>query len=289
MADLSSEHLLGSSAQVDGRYSIHWVLGRGGSATVYEAHDQFLDQRVALKLLHSTPSSSLDADRLRQEIRIARSIRHLNVVRIEDSGAWLGRPYYTMELIEGAPLQYSIPTGEAAALGFVASAARGLGAVHRAGVLHRDIKPANLQVTPRGRVIVMDFGSARCDELDLVKTAAHKVVGTLRYMSPERLKGRRFECAGSDLWSLGIVLLELLTGVPVFEGDTPLEIMSSIQVAQVRHLESRLSGLTDPTKDLVRALLQRDPEARPSADRAAELASAAGGAIELQGCHAIGG
>ena len=225
-----------------GPYEILTPLGAGGMGEVWKARDPKLDRFVAIKVL--PPDFAADADRLRrfqQEARVVASLSHPHVVHVYEAGEFEGAPYLVMELLEGETLRErlrgkAIPPRRAAEL--VRDVALGLAAAHSKGILHRDLKPENIFLMKDGRVKVLDFGlaKARVASTDSrVETAAFtaavsepgQVVGTSGYMSPEQVRGEVLD-ARSDLFSLGVVLWEMVTGDRPFKGDSSIEVMHAI-------------------------------------------------------------
>ncbi len=209
-----------------GRYCILRRLGRGGMGTVYLAHDTQLDRRVALKVPHLRPGRDQDLlQRFYREARAASTLDHPNLCRVYDAGAIDGTPYLSMAYIEGRPLadevraRGSFPQRAAAAL--VRKLALALEAAHRAGVVHRDLKPSNVMLTQRGEPVVTDFGLARRDHPDDRRlTASGQLLGTPAYMAPEQVRGDTAAAGPAcDVYALGVILYELLTGRPPFRGS----------------------------------------------------------------------
>ena len=208
----------------EGRYRLVRRLGVGGMGEVWEADDSVLGRRVALKVLvderRTTPRATR---RFVREARATAKLTHPNVTRIYDFGRDGGLPYLVMELLEGDTLADRLadgpmPPAEAARIG--AAVADALDAAHSRGIIHRDIKPSNVLLTPAGEVKVMDFGiAAAADETH--STTGSGLYGTAAYISPERAAGQAATPA-ADLYSLGAVLYELLTGRPPFLGDSPV-------------------------------------------------------------------
>jgi serine/threonine-protein kinase len=212
-----------SAPRIGGRYRLGDAIGRGGMSTVYRAHDDQLDRPVALKRLRpELDEQHRFATRFAGEARRAGSISHPNVVALYDVGVDEA-PYIVMELVEGGDLAALLRRegrlGPERAARLAADAAAGLQAAHDAGVIHRDVKPGNILLGPDGRAMVTDFGIARATGEDtLTRTGA--VLGSVDYFSPEQTRGERAG-ARSDVYALGVVLYELLTGVRPFGGDTP--------------------------------------------------------------------
>ena len=207
------------------RYEILQLLGEGGMGAVYRARDTELDRVLALKVIR--PELARNAQilqRFKQELILARQVTHRNIIRIFDLGHADGTRFITMEYIEGEDLFHiltqrgKLPAPEAAAI--ILQVARGLEAAHAEGVVHRDLKPQNIMLDPQGKVSVMDFGIARSvDAASMTRTGA--LMGTPTYMSPEQAQGQKVD-ARSDLYMLGIIFYELLTGTPPFDADNPM-------------------------------------------------------------------
>ncbi len=222
------------AGQKIGAYEILRVLGQGGMGTVYLAEDHSLDRRVALKILppHFADDPEIVA-RFQREARALAKVRHPNLMHIYTVGEHEGRPYFAMEYIKGSTLNTilakagRIPAEQAAHI--AAEVMSALDKVHQAGIVHRDIKAGNIMIDEDGRAVLMDFGLAR-QAHDAALTGDHTVLGTPNYMSPEQAKGERVD-ARTDIYSLGIVLYEMLTGAPPFKGKTSFEILR-------QHIES---------------------------------------------------
>ena len=205
------------------RYEILQRLGEGGMGAVYKARDSELERLVALKVIRPDLAGNPEIlRRFKQELILARQVTHKNVIRIFDLGMAEGRKFITMDYIEGRDLKSilvergKLPPEEAASI--IVQVCRGLEAAHTEGVVHRDLKPQNIMVDANGRVWVMDFGLARSMEMaGLTRTGA--LMGTPDYMSPEQARGEKVD-ARSDLFSLGIILYEMLTGRLPFQADT---------------------------------------------------------------------
>lgn len=233
----SWEEALGKSAslklspgfEIAQRYRIVGLLGRGGMGTVYRAHDRELNREVALKLLNSEIAQQKTAlERFKQEIQLSSQITHKNVLRVYDLGAHESLRFLTMQFVEGEDLaslllrEGRLPLPRVIAV--FRQIAMGLQAAHEIGVIHRDLKPQNIMVDRADRVYVTDFGLAKLQEASGM-TETGTLFGTPRYMSPEQVKGETLD-ARSDIYSLGVMLYELLTGEIPFSGGTPYEVMA---------------------------------------------------------------
>jgi serine/threonine protein kinase/tetratricopeptide (TPR) repeat protein len=256
------------------RYRIEVLLGRGGMGTVYRAFDEAVDEIVALKTLdHYASADPAQVERFKREVRLARRVTHQNVARTYDLGAHGGRHFLTMEYIDGRSLRGWISEGltTAAALDVAIQTAAGLSAAHQAGVVHRDLKPSNVMVDVHGRAVITDFGIARmAHEQTLQQTGG--LLGTPAYMAPEQVEGRPID-ARTDLYALGLILIEMLSGRRPFSGDNPF----SLAMARLRVDVPDLRGMPEIPGillDTIERAVQRDPDKRYAsvAEFAAELA-----------------
>ncbi len=210
-----------------GRYQVIEELGRGGMGKVYKALDTELNEKIALKLLRPEVSADEEAiERFRNELKMARQISHKNVCRMYHLTKEEGNYYLTMEYVPGEDLKRLIrkvgqmPVGRA--ISIAKQIGEGLSEAHNLGIVHRDLKPQNIMVDEGGNVRIMDFGIAR-SLLTKGLTAAGMMVGTPEYMSPEQVEGKPVD-QRSDIYSLGIILYEMVTGHVPFEGDTPFAV-----------------------------------------------------------------
>jgi serine/threonine protein kinase len=261
-----------------GRYRIDRVLGRGGMAVVYLARDEELHRRVAVKVLadHLVGDQSFRA-RFLQESRLASRLSHPNVVQVYDAGDADGRPYIVMEYVPGGTVAQRDGLTWEPTVALALQACAGLQHAHDAGLVHRDVKPANLLVRDDDVLKIADFGIARAAELTRL-TSHGTVLGTAAYLSPEQAAGEEVTAA-ADIYSLGAVLYELLTGRTPFEFDSLAELaalQAGGQIAPVRDLEP---SVPEPVEAAVMHALARDPRFRPAS--AAELANELARASEL--------
>ncbi len=253
----------------DGRYRIQRKLGAGGMADVYLAEDQELGRRVAIKILNSRHGNDDQfIERFRREAKNAAALNHPNIVSIYDRGEAEDTYYIAMEFLDGRTLKELIVSRGAAPINVAIEYARqilsALRFAHRHGIVHRDIKPHNVLVDGEGRVKVTDFGIARAGTSQM--TEAGSIVGTAQYLSPEQARGTEVD-PRSDLYSLGIVLYELLTGKTPFDGETPVEIAMK-HLSNAPKPPSKLRPDIPPELDMVvlRALAKNPDDRYQSAD-----------------------
>src|SRR5512133_2904192 len=253
----------------DGRYRIVRKLGTGGLANVYLAEDEVLGRRVAIKILNDRHAGDDQfVERFRREAKNAASLSHPNIVSIYDRGESEGAYYIAMEYLDGRSLKELIvsrgPAPIPIAIDYARQILAALRFAHRHGVIHRDIKPHNILVDSEGHVKVTDFGIARAEQAGASAqqmTEAGSIIGTAQYLSPEQARGTRVDKT-SDLYSLGIVLYELLTGTVPFSGETPVEIA-------MKHLSAIPDPPSERRQDVPHALdmvvlraLAKDPRDR---------------------------
>jgi eukaryotic-like serine/threonine-protein kinase len=210
-----------------GRYQIIEELGKGGMGKVYKVFDQEVQGKMALKLIKPEVSADKNTiDRFRNELKIARDVSHKNICRMYDLGREAGSYFITMEYVSGEDLKSFIRRSRQLVVGTAIFIARqvcdGLAEAHRVGVVHRDLKPGNIMIDREGNAKIMDFGIARSISVKGI-TGAGVMIGTPEYMSPEQVEGKEVD-ARSDIYSLGIILYEMLTGQVPFEGDTPFTV-----------------------------------------------------------------
>jgi serine/threonine-protein kinase len=253
----------------DGRYRIIRKLGSGGMANVYLAEDQELGRRVAIKILNDRHANDDQfVERFRREAKNAAGLSHPNIVSIYDRGEAEGTYYIAMEFLDGRSLKELIvsrgPAPVHVAIDYARQILDALRFAHRNGIVHRDIKPHNVIVDAEGRVKVTDFGIARAGASQMTEVGS--IIGTAQYLSPEQAKGAPVDQT-SDLYSVGIVLYELLTGKVPFTGDTPVE----IAMKHISAIPEQLSAIRDDIppdldKVVLRALAKTPEERYPSAE-----------------------
>lgn len=219
--------MLTTGATFAGRYQVIEELGEGGMGKVYKVLDKEIEARIALKLIK--PEVAADPktiERFRNELKTARDISHKNVCRMYHLGRHEGNHYITMEFVDGEDLKSTIrrvgPLGAEKAVAIAHQVCEGLAEAHRMGVVHRDLKPANIMIDKDGSAKIMDFGIARSIKAKGL-TGPGIMIGTPEYMPPEQTEGKEVDHR-SDIYSLGVILFEMLTGNLPFEGDTPLSI-----------------------------------------------------------------
>jgi HAMP domain-containing protein/predicted Ser/Thr protein kinase len=244
------------------RYEIRGLVGRGGMGAVYRARDRELDEEVALKVLDAEAADAAAEQQLRREIKLARTITHPNVVRAYDFGEAEGVRFFTMEYVAGATLRELLDEGGrlalTPALQIAKQVCRGLGAVHRAGIVHGDLKPANIVVMTGGVAKLTDFGVARAR-----RQAGTPFAGTPPYMSPEQVRGAELD-ERSDLYSAGVVMFEMFTGRRPFDAGDPFELMRLHLEEPAPNPRSLQPALPELLADTISACLAKAKADRPS-------------------------
>lgn len=256
-----------------GPYELLDAIGAGGMGEVYRALDPRLQRDVAVKVLPASFSS--DPQRLRrfeQEARAAAGLNHPNILAVFDVGTHDGSPYIVSELLEGETLRNKLKLGPLSlrkAVDYALQIARGLAAAHEKGIVHRDLKPENIFITKDGRVKLLDFGLAKLTQpADRAQEATHtlqsdegSVVGTVGYMSPEQVRGKVAD-GRSDLFALGAVLYEMLTGRRAFRGDTAADTITAILTKDPPELTQENPQVSPALDRIVRHCLEKAPEER---------------------------
>ena len=259
----ASGHLLA------GRYEILDVIGRGGMGVVYHARDRELGEEIAIKTIRRELLSGDEvlAERFKSEIRLARRISHRNVVRTHDLGEADGTSFVTMEYVRGLTVRELLTTrgrlGTASTLAIGQQFAAALAVAHAAGVIHRDVKPENALLDSEGVLKVMDFGIARLAESSTSRTQAGMIVGTPAYMSPEQLIGEEID-PRSDLYALGVVLYECLTGRAPFTAPSVVALIGKVLATEPQPPGEHATDIPPAFAALVMQLLAKSPDARPA-------------------------
>jgi eukaryotic-like serine/threonine-protein kinase len=251
---------------IAGRYELEEVVGHGGMSSVFKAHDSLLERNVALKVLHEQYNEDEDfVERFKREARSVAQLQHPNIVTVIDRGEENGRQYIVFEYIEGENLkEFAVRKGRLGvreALEVAIEVAHALAFAHEHGLVHRDVKPQNVLLNGDGRAKVMDFGIARSLDVDTGMTETGTVMGTSNYIAPEQASGQGVD-AQTDVYSLGVVLYELLAGDVPFPGE------SFVAVA-LKHVHEAPPNLLDVRGDVplrvaaaVDRALEKDPAAR---------------------------
>ncbi len=258
-----------------GRYEILSLIGTGGMGEVYLARDTQLDRNVALKLLsHKYTDNTEWLRRFVREAKAASALNHPNIITIHEIGEFNGIHYIATEYIEGKTLRHKLAGGQMKkprALNVATQLASALSAAHAAGIVHRDIKPENIMLRPDGYVKLLDFGLAKpmkssalkveTGNLSQLNTDPGIVMGTINYMSPEQARGLSVD-PRSDVFSLGVVLYEMLTGRAPFEGSTTSDVIVAILDREPTRLSSRLQEIPAELERIVTKALRKDREER---------------------------
>ncbi|MFJ2722868.1 protein kinase [Streptomyces sp. NPDC087437] len=259
---------------IAGRYRLHDPIGRGAMGEVWRGRDETLGRPVAVKLLLAQESDPTAASRFRLEAQTAGRLNHPHVVSVLDFGEQEGRLFLVMELVDGDSvaglLSTAAPLPAERIARIAAQAAAGLAAAHQQSIVHRDIKPANLLLDADGTLKIGDFGIARfLDDPAAALTATGQIIGTSLYLAPERALGKPAVPA-SDMYSLGCVLYQLLTGRPPFQADTAIAILH--QHLDATPVPPRELGLVLPPafENYLLGLLTKQPEDRPTAQQMAD-------------------
>jgi eukaryotic-like serine/threonine-protein kinase len=263
--------------QMIGHYRIEFLLGVGGMGEVYLARDERLGRKAALKLLpEPLTADETQLSRFKTEARSASALNHPNILTVYEFGTEGNRQFIAMEFIEGTTVRASLAGGKMklrAALEIAVQVASALAAAHEAGVVHRDIKPENIMLRPDGFAKVLDFGIAKLTEqrpvsdspevgtTAILQTQPGSVLGTGRYMSPEQARGQKVD-ARSDIWSLGVVLYEMVGGIPPFLGETPSDCIASILTTEPPPLSGVLEDVPLKLEFILHKALRKSREER---------------------------
>jgi eukaryotic-like serine/threonine-protein kinase len=265
LEEVSPEQLVGKTL---GPYRVLGILGKGGMGVVYRALDQELQRKVALKFLH--PELTSDKSRVlrfKQEARAASALNHPNILTVFAIGEIEGRHFISTELVEGETLRELMKSRRmnlSQIVNIASQISSAVAAAHDAGIMHRDIKPENIMLRPDGYLKVLDFGLAKLIEPSadsglstLVNTEQGMIIGTIHYMSPEQIRGLQVD-ERTDIWSLGVVLFEMLTSHTPFEGQTKSDVMAAILEREPASLARLTAGITDGIQDIVTKALKKD-------------------------------
>src|ERR1700761_1056466 len=259
MADLSP------GAIVDNRYKVLSRLGAGGMADVFLAEDQQLGRKVALKLLHRRFAADPDfVERFRREAQAAAGLQHPNVVSVYDRGSFDGTYYIAMEYLPGRSLKQLIrqeaPLDPVRTIDITIQILKAARFAHRRGIIHRDLKPHNVIIDEADHAKVTDFGIARAGASDMTETGS--IMGTAQYLSPEQAQGHAVS-AGSDLYSIGVVLYELLTARVPFDAESPVTIALKHVSESPTPLSAINPNVPPELEQTVLWVLNKDPADRP--------------------------
>jgi len=263
-----------ATGQTIGRYRISGLIGSGGMGQVFLAEDTELDRPVAFKILHGGVAN--DEERVRrfiQEARAASALNHPNILTIHEIGSFEGSRFIVSEYVHGRTLREQMRDGVSAAesLTIACQIATALKAAHAAGIIHRDIKPENIMIRQDGLVKVLDFGLAKLTEADdrpidqnsvaasILETSPGLVMGTVAYMSPEQARGQSVDLR-TDLWSLGIVLHEMLTGDTPYKGEAVTELVAAILTSDATPIE--IESIPAGMQPICRRLLAKERDSR---------------------------
>ena len=267
------------TGQMIGRYRVLSLVAEGGMGRVFLAEDTTLGRRVALKLLpeHFTNDKN-QLQRFHQEARAASALNHPNILTVYEVGRWQGSDFIVTEFVEGVTLRRRMrrKLSLAAAIDIAQQVAGALAAAHAAGIVHRDIKPENIMIRPDGLVRILDFGIAKYTEPgrtrdskdSWVKTATGVIVGTTAYMSPEQARGDVID-ARTDIWSLGVILYEMIARRLPFRGKTPTDRVAAILEREAEPLSKVRHGIPHELEAIINRALAKDKENRYT--RAADL------------------
>jgi serine/threonine-protein kinase len=258
---------------IGGRYRLDAVIGRGGQSTVYRARDSVLERPVAVKLMHSSiAGDSAQLERFRREARLVAQLSHPNVVTVIDAGEeqeagaphGVGTPYIVFEYVEGETLKDLIrreaPLEIPVAIAYAIEIARALGAAHERALVHRDVKPQNVLISSEGAAKITDFGIARALAEEGL-TGTGRVLATTDYIAPEQALGQPVS-ARSDIYSLGVVLYEMLTGEVPFHGDSAVAVAMRHVREELPDVQLARPGLSAATAAVVDRATMKDPARR---------------------------
>jgi hypothetical protein len=256
-----------------GRYEIIELVGRGGMGVLYRARDAVLERNVAVKMMLLDFTTDQTArDRFQREARAVARLQHRNVVTIHELGEVEGTPYIVMEFLSGkdldAMLKGDVPMSLAQKLDVVIQLCDGLGYAHEQGIVHRDVKPGNVRVLEDGTVKILDFGIAKFAQSSV--TQSGMIMGTPSYMAPEQIMGKPVD-GRADLFSVGVLMYELLSGQKPFTGESPTTVVYQIIHVEPPPMTASVPDLPESLHEIVSRALQKNPDDRYS--RASEMSS----------------
>ena len=274
---LTSERTGAMMGELIGHYRIESLIGIGGMGEVYLARDLQLGRKAALKLLpERLTADETQLSRFKSEARSASALNHPNILTVYEIGSDGKRQFIATEFIEGVTLRTWLADGRMnlrAALEIAVQVASALTAAHETGVVHRDVKPENIMLRPDGYAKVLDFGIAKLAEegsapedhelatTALLQTRPGLILGTVRYMSPEQARGQKVD-ARSDIWSLGVVLYEMVAGIPPFLGETPSDCIASILTKEPPPFSGVLPNVLLKLEAILQKALRKDRDER---------------------------
>ncbi len=254
-----------SQELIDGRYKLEEEIGDGGMATVFRAWDVQLERPVAVKIGRTnTPLSDREQARFLREARMVAKLRHPNVVSVHDVGVDHARPFLIMELLTGQTLRERLQNGPlplAEALQLTYRIAGALSAAHAASILHLDVKPENILLEAGGEPKLSDFGISRSLADDATRTQNPAVMGTAAYLAPEQLAGKALD-ARADVYALGVVLYEMLTGARPFTGESAIAQAAQRLVVEPTPPQVHNASIPASLGDIILQALAREPQAR---------------------------
>ncbi len=250
-----------------GPYELVREIGRGGMGVVYQARQKGLDRSVAVKMILGSHLASPElVRRFQSEAKAAARLRHSNIVHIHEVGELHGQDFFVMEYVDGPSLAERIAAGPVelpAAVRLVATVARAVEHLHREGIVHRDLKPSNILLDAEGQPYVTDFGLAKAFTAGSDMTATGVIAGTPSYMAPEQAAGRRSEIGpATDVYSLGAILYELLTGLPPFRAESPLDTLMEVLSGDPVTPRTLNSHVPRGLELICLKCLAKDPQAR---------------------------
>src|SRR5262249_3160547 len=259
------DRVMGSSTITKiGKYEVVEILGKGGMGVVYKAMDNLIERLVAIKMM--TGGFTENPDLLKRFYREAKStgmLQHPNIVIVYELGEHEGSPYLVMEFLEGEPLDKIIASRRDVSmvekLGYIIQCCTGLAYAHQRGIVHRDIKPANLMVLKDGNCKIVDFGIARIGDNSMTRTG--QVVGTITYMSPEQINAQVVD-GRTDIFSAGVMLYELLTGILPFEGKDTASTLLKIIHEPPPPLSNYIQNYPPDLDEVIKKALSKDREER---------------------------